>query len=212
MAWDLRGQALRTTERVLHGWARERDWRLPEHFTADWEPLPDYNRTGRPTRSGPTASRSGTSSSGPGWPLHLRAAVERAARLAARGRRRPVRRGGDARLGGRRARRFPVHARLGRPPVVGARMHWVLCEAVAAAAVLAAVTGEPGTATLAERWRAHGDAVFADPATGSWHHELTATGEVGSATWAGQPDAYHLAQMLLLDGRPVRGSLAAALR
>ena len=51
----------------------------------------------------------------------------------------------------------------------------------------------------------------ADPATGSWHHELTPTGEVGTSVWAGRPDAYHLAQMLLLDGRPVRGSLAAAL-
>ena len=30
-------------------------------------------------------------------------------------------------------------------------------------------------------------------------------------TWTGQPDAYHLAQMLLLRERPVRGSLAAAL-
>ena len=37
-------------------------------------------------------------------------------------------------------------------------------------------------------------------------------GAVASGTWAGQPDAYHLAQMLLLDGRPVRGSIAAALR
>jgi hypothetical protein len=35
---------------------------------------------------------------------------------------------------------------------------------------------------------------------------------VGTGTWSGQPDAYHLAQMLLLDGLPVRGSLAAALR
>ena len=55
-------------------------------------------------------------------------------------------------------------------------------------------------------------AVFADPATGSWHHELTPAGEVASGTWAGQPDAYHLAQMLLFGGRPVRGSVAAALR
>jgi mannose/cellobiose epimerase-like protein (N-acyl-D-glucosamine 2-epimerase family) len=90
-------------------------------------------------------------------------------------------------------------------------MHWVLCEAVAAAGVLAAVTGEPRYWRLAEQWRAYGEAAFADPSTGSWHHELTPTGEVGSGTWAGQPDAYHLAQMLLLDGRPVRGSLAGAL-
>src|SRR4051812_16049583 len=40
----LRRQALRSTERVVHGWARDADWRLPEHFTGRWEPLPDYNR------------------------------------------------------------------------------------------------------------------------------------------------------------------------
>ena len=91
-------------------------------------------------------------------------------------------------------------------------MHWVLCEAIAAATVAHAVTGEPRYADLARTWRAHGEERFADPATGSWHHELTPAGEVAAGTWSGQPDAYHLAQMLLLGGRPVRGSVAAALR
>jgi mannose/cellobiose epimerase-like protein (N-acyl-D-glucosamine 2-epimerase family) len=91
-------------------------------------------------------------------------------------------------------------------------MHWVLCEAIAAATVLATATGEEQYRDLARRWRAHGEAVFADPATGSWHHELTPAGAVASGTWVGQPDAYHLAQMLLLDGRPVRGGVAAGLR
>jgi mannose/cellobiose epimerase-like protein (N-acyl-D-glucosamine 2-epimerase family) len=91
-------------------------------------------------------------------------------------------------------------------------MHWVLCEAIAAAAVLAEVTGEQRYVDLADRWAAHGEQRFADPATGSWHHELTPDGAVADGTWAGQPDAYHLAQMLLLrSGRPVRASLAAAL-
>jgi mannose/cellobiose epimerase-like protein (N-acyl-D-glucosamine 2-epimerase family) len=91
-------------------------------------------------------------------------------------------------------------------------MHWVLCEAVAAATVLAQATGDDRFRAAAQQWRAHGEAAFADATTGSWHHELTQTGEVGTGTWVGKPDAYHLAQMLLLDGRPVRGSLAAALR
>jgi mannose/cellobiose epimerase-like protein (N-acyl-D-glucosamine 2-epimerase family) len=91
-------------------------------------------------------------------------------------------------------------------------MHWVLTEAIAAATVLAAVTGEPRYRDLARAWREHGERAFADPDTGSWHHELTADGAVGGGTWAGQPDAYHLAQMLLLDGRPVRGGVAAGLR
>jgi mannose/cellobiose epimerase-like protein (N-acyl-D-glucosamine 2-epimerase family) len=107
---------------------------------------------------------------------------------------------------------FPYTLDWDDHPVVPARMHWVLCEAVAAACVLAEVTGEPHYGELARRWREHGEQRFADPTTGSWHHELTPTGEVGTGTWSGQPDAYHLAQMLLLDGRPVRGSVAAALR
>ena len=77
---------------------------------------------------------------------------------------------------------------------------------------LGEVTGEERYRELAARWRAHGEQLFADPSTGSWHHELTPSGRVASGTWVGQPDAYHLAQMLLLDGRPVRGSVAAALR
>jgi len=94
----------------------------------------------------------------------------------------------------------------------GMPLRWFAWFAVAAAVVLAEVTGEPRYRELGIRWRAYGEAAFADPSTGSWHHELTSTGEVASDTWAGQPDAYHLAQMLLLDGRPVRGSVAAALR
>jgi mannose/cellobiose epimerase-like protein (N-acyl-D-glucosamine 2-epimerase family) len=90
-------------------------------------------------------------------------------------------------------------------------MHWVLCEAIAAGYVLAEALDE-GYRDAADNWRALGDRMFADPATGSWHHELTPNGEISSGTWVGQPDAYHLAQMLLLDGRPVRGSVAAALR
>jgi len=74
-----------------------------------------------------------------------------------------------------------------------------------------AVTGDPRAATLQRTWAELGDRLFLDPVTGSWHHELTPDGAVGSGTWVGRPDAYHLAQMLLLPGLPVRGSLAAAL-
>jgi mannose/cellobiose epimerase-like protein (N-acyl-D-glucosamine 2-epimerase family) len=107
---------------------------------------------------------------------------------------------------------FPYTLDWDDRPVVGARMHWVLCEAVASATVLGAVTGEQRYRDLAARWRRHGEMHFADPATGSWHHELTPGGDVATGTWAGQPDAYHLAQMLILGDAPVRGSLAAALR
>jgi len=210
-AW-FRDRALLVTERVVHGWARERDWRLPEHFTADWTQLPDYNRDRPADPFRPYGVTIGHQfewarlachvhaavADPPGWLLEDAEALFDAA----------VARGwaADGHEG------FPYTLDWNDQPVVGARMHWVLCEAIAAATVLGEVTGQDRYRDLAERWRAHGEAYFADPATGNWHHELTPTGEVGSGTWAGQPDAYHLAQMLLLDGRPVRGSVAAALR
>jgi mannose/cellobiose epimerase-like protein (N-acyl-D-glucosamine 2-epimerase family) len=207
----MREQARRATERLVHGFARERDWRLPEHFTPGWTPLPEYHRDQPAHPFRPFGVTVGHQFEWARLCLHLRAVLPEAPSWllddavglfdAAAGRGWAA----DGHDG------FPYTLDWDDRPVVGARMHWVLCEAVAAASVLAEVTGERRYRELADRWRAHGEARFADPVTGSWHHELTPGGEVASATWAGQPDAYHLAQMLLLDRRPVRGSLAAGL-
>jgi mannose/cellobiose epimerase-like protein (N-acyl-D-glucosamine 2-epimerase family) len=229
-AATLRRRALRSTGRIVHGWARERDWRLPEHFTAGWEPLPEHNRNRPADPFRPYGVTVGHQFEWARLCLHLRAALALDRRNGHSG-------GEDDGAGGGEApawllddavalfaaaagRGWAADGQPGFPytldwsdrPVVGARMHWVLCEAVAAATVLHAVTGEPRYAELAGAWRAHGEERFADPATGSWHHELDPAGAVATGTWAGQPDAYHLAQMLVLAGRPVRGSVAAACR
>jgi mannose/cellobiose epimerase-like protein (N-acyl-D-glucosamine 2-epimerase family) len=207
----LRHRALRSTERIVHGWARARGWRLPEHFDADWTPLPGYHRDRPADPFRPYGVTIGHQFEWARLAVHLRAALpdppgwllDDAVRLfdaaADRGW------AADGHPG------FPYTLDWNDRPVTVARMHWVLCEAIAAAGVLSTVTGEDRFAELAGRWRAHGESVFADPATGNWRHELTPAGEPSADTWQGQPDAYHLAQMLLLDGRPVRGSLAAAL-
>lgn len=212
LAGRLRAQALRSTERVVHGFARARGWRLPEHFTAAWEPLPDHNRDRPADPFQPYGVTVGHQFEWARLALHLRAALpdppawlldDAVALFEVAATRGWAADGADG---------FPYTLGWDDRPVVVARMHWVLCEAVAAATVLARVTGEPRYRQLADRWRAHGEERFADPATGSWHHELTPSGEVADGTWSGQPDAYHLAQMLLLDDLPVRGSIAAALR
>ncbi|MCW2619363.1 MAG: N-acyl-D-glucosamine 2-epimerase [Modestobacter sp.] len=208
----LRTHALRATERIVHQWAREGDWRLPEHFTARWEPLPEFNRDRPADPFRPFGVTVGHQFEWSRLCLHLAAAL---------GEHAPGWLSADAdRLFLAAAERgwaadghegFPYTLDWDDRPVVGARMHWVLCEAVAAAAVRYAVTRDPRAATLQHRWEGLGDRLFLDPAVGSWHHELTPEGVVGTGTWAGKPDAYHLAQMLLLPGRPVRGSLAGAL-
>jgi mannose/cellobiose epimerase-like protein (N-acyl-D-glucosamine 2-epimerase family) len=207
---ELRARVTRVVQQVVHGWAREGNWRLPEHFDASWTVLPEYNsdRPSDPFR--PYGVTVGHQLEWARLALHTRAALgadapdwlrpDAEALYAA-----AVERGwrADGHDG------FVYTLDWSDRPVVPARMHWVLAEALAAAAVLFAVTGDPRYQRDAHRWDAHADAVFRDRATGSWHHELTPFGEVGTTTWVGKPDGYHVAQALLLQQLPVRGSVAA---
>ena len=202
----LREQALRTTERALV-WAREFGWRMPEHFGSDWTPLPEYNRERPADPFRPYGVTLGHSFEWARLAMHVRSVTAPPADVAAAAGAlfRAAAEAGDG-MG------IPYTLDWDGLVVVGARMHWVLCEAISAAYVLFAATGDDNYQIYAEGWRELGERQFADPATGSWHHELTPGGEVATGTWSGQPDAYHLAQMLLLDGRPIRGSVAAMLR
>lgn len=208
----LRTHALRATERVVHGWAREAGWRLPEHFTPDWTPLPEYDADLPADPFRPFGVTIGHLFEWSRLCLHTDAAL---------GEHAPgwLRTDADGLFTAATERGWAADGHDGFPytldwsdrPVVVARMHWVLCEAIAAAAVRHAVTGDPRAAGLQHAWEEHGDALFLDSAVGSWHHELTPEGAVGTGTWVGKPDAYHLVQALLLPGRPVRGSVAASL-
>ncbi|SDD49991.1 Mannose or cellobiose epimerase, N-acyl-D-glucosamine 2-epimerase family [Geodermatophilus telluris] len=211
-AGELRGRALRVLERVVHGEARSRDWRLPEHYDAGWRPDLEFNadRPSDPFRPyGVTVghqlewsrlalhARAALGADAPGWLLDDAVGLYDAA----------VARGwhADGHDG------FVYTLDWSDRPVVAARMHWVLAEAIGAAAVLGRVTGDPRYADDPRRWDAHA-ALFRDDAVGSWHHELTPDGRVGTTTWPGKPDAYHVAQALLLPRLPVRGSVAAGVR
>ncbi|MGR7027006.1 AGE family epimerase/isomerase [Geodermatophilus sp. URMC 62] len=209
---ELRRRALRVVERVVHGEARSRDWRLPEHFDAAWTVLPEYNADCPSDPFRPYGVTVGHQLEWSRLALHTRAALgpaapewllaDAAALYAA-----AVDRGwrADGHDG------FVYTLDWSDRPVVAARMHWVLAEAVGAAAVLARVTGDPRYDADLRRWDEHAT-LFRDDATGSWHHELTPEGQVGTTTWSGKPDAYHVAQALLLPRLPVRGSVAAGVR
>jgi mannose/cellobiose epimerase-like protein (N-acyl-D-glucosamine 2-epimerase family) len=97
-------------------------------------------------------------------------------------------------------------------PVVTARMHWVLTEAIAAASALYQATGDQGYADRYEQWWACAEELFIDRAQGSWHHELDASGRPASGTWAGKPDVYHAVQAVLVPRLPLAPMVAAALR
>jgi sulfoquinovose isomerase len=85
-----------------------------------------------------------------------------------------------------------------RRPVVAERLHWVVCEAVGAAAAL-------GAPELTDWWSYARDAFVTSD--GSWRHELDPAGRPSATVWAGRPDVYHAFQAILLTREPLDSTL-----
>ena len=207
----LRDRALRVTSCIVHDVAPGFDWRIPEHFDGDWRPLPDYNRNepGHPFRPfGATIghwfewARLAVSlhvalPAPPTWLLdHARSLFAAASDTWAVD-------GADG---------FVYTVDWDGRPVVRQRMHWVVAEAIAAAASLREVTGESSyDAWLARLWD-YANAHLIDRARGSWHHELDPDNRPAHTVWNGKPDVYHAFQATLLSRLSAAGSLVASLR
>jgi len=208
-AWTAR--ALAAAEKLVHGIARAHGWRVVEHFDPDWRPLADYNED-RPRD--PFRPFGITPGHGLEWArllVHLHSALpEPPAWLleAARGLfARALQDGWEEPAGG-----IVYTTGLDGRPLVRDRFHWVVAEAIAAAAVLHAATGQEVYREWHERLLAFAREHLADPEHGSWHHELDPGNRPASRTWQGKPDVYHAFQALLLGRLPLAPSLARAAR
>lgn len=196
-------------------------WRLPEHFTADWEPVPEmfsdnpadpfrpYGATpghgfewARLILHGRAALIANGDSPGP-WMIDVaRALVERAdADAWDRGE-----------VGG-----LVYTTDFDGRTVVATRMHWVAAEAVNASLALGRACEELGDRVGVDacserfaRFVAWADQ-YLHEGPGRWIHEVRPDGEPGGRVWPGKPDAYHIAQMLLLPRIGLAPGFAAAL-
>lgn len=206
-------RALGIAEKLIHGVAAEHDWRLPEHFAPDWRPLLDHNRD-QPDH--PFRPFGGTIGHWLEWSrllLHLEAALGESAPgwLLPDARSlfdSSVRRGWE--VDGHPG--FVYTVDWSDRPVVRARMHWVIAEAVLAAAALGARTGESAYGEWYGRFWDYARSRHLDLEGGSWHHELTPEGEVPEAgTWLGKPDVYHAYQAVLFPVLPLSPVASVAL-
>lgn len=207
-----RQRALRITERIVHGWARGNGWRIPEHFDESWQPLLDYNRDdpGHPFRPyGATIGhslewarlclhlRSALGNDAPGWLMPAAQALFDAA----------VRDGWS--VDG--AEGFVYTVDWDGSPMVRSRLHWVVAEAIAAAAALRQATGDDRYERRYRQWWDYAAAHLLDHDGGSWWHELDADNRPSATVWSGKPDAYHAVQATLVPRLPLVPTLAAAL-
>ncbi len=197
--------------RLVTDLATAYDGRLPEHFDAGWVPDLELNRE-RP--DDPFKPFGATVGHGLEWArllLHVEATL-----------------GTDAPPGLLATSRLLLDRAVadgwsadGEPgfvyttdwdgtPVVRQRFHWVVAEAIGAAAALHRRTGEDAYAEMYAQWWDYVDAHVRDLGRGSWHHELDPRNRPADTVWPGKPDLYHAVQATLLPRLPLAPGLAAA--
>ena len=208
-------RAIRITKRVVDDFARGSSWRIPEHFDSRWGHLPDYNMDHPSDAFRPAGATVGH------WFEWSRLALHGRSALEARGRTPEgwmlegarelfelgVREGWD--VDG--ADGFVYTVDFEGQPLVRERMHWVVTEAIGAAAALYRATGEEHVEAWYQLWWEYAAVHLIDEEFGSWIHELDAENEPSATVWTGKPDIYHAIQATLIPRLPLAPVLAPAL-
>lgn len=206
-----RQRALAIVERLIHDIAATNDWRVIEHFDANWRILADFNADRPDDDFKPFGATPGHGCEWARLLLHLEAGLGAAA---------PDWLADDA------VRLFDKALADGweadgNPGLVYTvdwdgrtcsrrRRHWTHAEAAATAAALSARTGAPRFEDWYRRlWNFIRD-VYIDDERGSWLQELN--GELGPDAETGhlKADLYHAYQATLLPRLPLAPTLALA--
>ncbi len=208
-------RAVRILTRVVHGFARDNAWRIPEHFDAGWHADLEYNADAPAHPFRPYGATIGHWLEWARLTLHARAALTADGDVA------PTWMLEDA------VALFDAAVREGWSvdgapgfvytvdwsgrPVVRERMHWVAAEAVAAAAALHAATGEQRYDDWYRTWWDYVAEHLIDTDGGSWWHELGTDNRVSRTVWEGKADLYHAVQATLVPRLPLTPMIAPAL-
>ena len=209
---DLHRIALGMAQHLVHTVARGHGFLLPEHFTLDWRPLPDFHRDRPADPFRPYGCTPGHLLEWARLLLHLEASLPDPPQWLLP----------DA------VALFDTAVRVGWEvdgapgfvytvdwdgrPVVRTRMHWVVAEAIAAAAALARRTGDRRFREWQAAWWDYAERHLVDETLGSWHHELDQSNRPARTTWQGKPDVYHAFQAIVLPALPLAPSAAVLLR
>jgi mannose/cellobiose epimerase-like protein (N-acyl-D-glucosamine 2-epimerase family) len=172
-------------------------WRIPEHYTGDWQIDPGYE-------GDPMFRPAGTT---PGHALefarlviqHWDLAGRSDATALARARRLVETALHDAWLpDGGLAYTLDLEGRVARD----VRLWWPVTEALGALAALMKVDPRPEDAVWYRRLRAFAAAHFIDHAHGGWFPEIDAAGQPAATRFVGKPDIYHALQADLFPLAP----------
>lgn len=204
----------RIIDHVL-GWAKENNWRIPEHFTKDWKPDLNCNKE-RP--DDPFKPYGATPGHGLEWGRLItqwalstyhgdaagKAYIEAAENL--------YNRAVEDAWNADGAPGIVYTTDWDGTPVVHDRMHWTLAEAINTAAVLYRVTGKQKYADDYAEFMQYLDEKVLDHVNGSWFHQMDRSNHVVGTVWPGKADLYHAVQATLIPYYAADTSIALAVK
>lgn len=208
-----RVRAGRIIDHVI-SWARENQWRIPEHFTKDWVPDLECSKD-RP--DDPFKPYGATPGHGlewgrliVQWALSAKNKDEAAPYIEAAENlyHRAVQDGWNS----DGAPGIVYTTDWNGNPVVHDRMHWTLAEAINTAAVLYRVTGKKDYAENFAEFMEYLDEKVLDHVNGSWFHQLDRHNQVIGTVWPGKADLYHAVQATLIPYYDSSVSIAVAVK
>lgn len=218
-----RVRAGRIIDHVI-GWAKENNWRIPEHFSSDWvadlecnkdkpaDPFKPYGATpGHGIEWARLITQWAMSTYCPNYdgsvtsiPADALKYIEVAENLFNRAVADAW--NADGAPGIAYTTDWEGH------PVVHDRMHWTLAEAINTSAVLFRVTGKDKYKDDYATFLTYLDEKVLDHQNGSWFHQLNEKNEVIGTVWPGKSDIYHALQATLIPYSKVEVSIAAAVK
>lgn len=211
---EYRVRAGRIIEHVI-AWAKENNYRIPEHFTEDWKVDLEKNKE-KP--DDPFKPYGATPGHGIEWARlivqwatatfastehELADYVKAACNLYDRA----IEDGWNS----DGARGIVYTTDWSGKPVVHDRMHWTLAEAINTAAVLYRISGQEKYEKLYAQLEQYLDEEVRDYTYGSWYHQLDENNRLKGTVWPGKSDLYHAFQATLIPYCPCETSISKAI-
>ncbi len=198
------------------GWAAQNNWRIPEHFTKDWDPDLECNKDHPDDQFKPYGAT-------PGHGLEWARLITQWALSAHKENPSDGVKYLDAAENLYNRAVADAWNADGAPgivyttdwdgkPVVHDRMHWTLAEAINTASVLAHVTKKSKYADDYAQFMQYLDEKVHDHVNGSWFHQLDQNNNVIGTVWPGKSDIYHALQATLIPYSDPSVSIALAVK
>lgn len=207
-------RAGRIIDRVI-GWAKDNDWRIPEHFSKDWvadlecnkdKPADQFKPYGATPGHGIEWGRLITQ-----WAMSTYKDAE-SAKCYIEAAEKLFNRAIDDAWDSDGAKGIVYTTDWEGKPVVHDRMHWTLAEAINTSAVLYRVTAKQKYADDYAQFSEYLEDKVHDKINGSWFHQLDQNNELLNTVWPGKSDIYHALQATLIPYSKVDTSIAKAVK